>query len=131
MAPSGQWDHPRSPRAIPSFSSRTSPPQPSPPRRGLEGLSPCPVAAKYGASLAGQVGPPPPESPGYGDSPVVMEPIARGRRSLCWAQCPWLGSMGPGLTALGLYTRLGLRGPEGPITVAQQRGAPAFCLDQL
>lgn len=95
--------------------------------------SPCswPHAAKYGASLAGQVGPPPPESPGYGDSPVVMEPIARGRRSLCWAQCPWLGSMGPGLTALGLYTRLGLRGPEGPITVAQQRGAPAFCLDQL
>lgn len=40
------------------------------------GLSPCPVAAKYGANLAGQVGPPPPESHSYGDSLVVMEPGA-------------------------------------------------------
>lgn len=45
------------------------------------------------------MGPPPPESHSYGDSPVVMEPIARGRRSLAglsamagqheaWADCP-------------------------------------------
>lgn len=57
------------------------------------------MAAKYGASLAGQVGPPLPESHSYGDSLVVMEPIARGRRSLAglsamagqhgaWADCP-------------------------------------------
>lgn len=95
------------------------------------GLSPCPVAAKYGASLAGQVGPPPPESHSYGDSLVVMEPIAGGCRSLCWAQCPWLGSLGPGLTALGFYTPLGLRGPAGPFRVAQQRRATSFGLDQL